>query len=57
MKEKVEWIPFFNGKGQIDDSKSYQSKRKIEDVNAAVFLSNAVALTEHDEASIIGSTN
>lgn len=45
------------GKVKLMIQKSYQSKRKIEDVNAAVFLSNAVALTEHDEASIIGSTN
>ena len=36
---------------------TYQGKRKREDVFAAVFLSNAVALTEKEKPSIIELTD
>ena len=36
---------------------TYQGKRKTEDVFAAVFLSNAAALTEKEKPSIIGLTD
>lgn len=45
------------GKVKLIIHESYHAKRKMEDVFVAVFQSNAAAVTEHDKASIIKSTN
>lgn len=45
------------GKVNLIVQECLTGKRKPEDVNAAVFLSNAAALTKHAEPSIIKDTD